>query len=280
MRQDPSERNDAILDLIVRSYIESAEPVGSRMISRRSDLDLSPASIRNVMADLEEQGYLKQPHTSAGRVPTDLGYRYWVDSLMEPEDLNESEKDLIQEEISRGKSIEGLAERICKLISQITGTAVIVYIRNLKRVSFLNHLLEELVETQRLADFFEEEPELFIDGTSRMFEQPEFQDLAKMRALLHAFDEKLSFLHAIMRDLENQEENVDSVPTSGVHVRIGRENDLGELDEVSLVMKDCYMSHAPIGGIAVMGPTRMKYSKVVSVVDYVADSVSERMDRF
>ncbi len=270
MKQDPRERNDAILDLIVRSYIESAEPVGSRVISKRFDLGLSPASIRNVMADLEDLGYLKQPHTSAGRVPTDQGYRYWVDSLMEPEQLTQDEKGLIQDELSRGRSIEGLAVRICKLISEITGNAVIVYIRNLKRVSFLNYLLEEIVETQKLADFFEEEPELFIDGASRIFEQPEFQDLSKMRILLHAFDEKSSFMHALTSGAEE----------TGVHVRIGRENDLGELEDVSLVTKDCYLSNAPIGGVTVMGPTRMKYSKMVSVVDYVADSVSERVNRF
>ncbi len=272
MRQDPSERNDAILDLIVRSYIDSAEPVGSRMISRRSDLDLSPASIRNVMADLEELGYLKQPHTSAGRVPTDQGYRYWVDSLMEPEELNQSEKDLIQDELSKGRSIEALAGRVCRLISEITGNTVVVYIKNLRRVSFLNYLLEELVETQKLADFFEEEPELFIDGASKMFEQPEFQDLSKMRVLLHTFDEKLDFLQALMGDIRKE--------TEGVHVRIGHENDLGQLEDVSLVAKDCYLSHAPIGGIAVLGPTRMKYSKVVSVVDFVADGVSERVKKF
>ena len=69
MRLEPTERNDKILDLIVRDYIETAEPVGSRTISRRHDLGLSPASIRNVMADLEEGGLIAQPHTSAGRVP-------------------------------------------------------------------------------------------------------------------------------------------------------------------------------------------------------------------
>ena len=267
MRQDPNERNNAILDLIVRSYIDSAEPVGSRMISKRSDLGLSSASIRNVMADLEEQGFLKQPHTSAGRVPTDRGYRYWVDALMEPEELNEKEKNLIQDELSRGRSIENLAERICKLVSEITGNAVIVYIRNLKRVSFLNHLLEELIATQKLADFLEEEPELFIDGTSRMFDQPEFHDLAKMRVLLQAFDEKLSFIEAMTKGVEAE----------GVHVRIGSENDFGELEDVSFVTKDCYRSHTPIGGVAVVGPTRMKYPQVVSLVDYVADSISERV---
>src|SRR3990167_5541255 len=120
MRHEPGNRQDVIFDMIVRSYIETAEPVGSRTISRHYDVGLSPASIRNVMADLEEQGYLKQPHTSAGRVPTDQGYRYWVDSLMQPEDLNEREKDLIQGELQKGRTIEGLAERICKILSEIT----------------------------------------------------------------------------------------------------------------------------------------------------------------
>ena len=272
MRQDANTRNDVVLDLIVRAYIDSAEPVGTRTLSRHSDLGLSAASIRNVMADLEEQGYLKHPHTSAGRVPTDRGYRYWVDSLMEPEKLEEKEKGLIQDELRKSRTIEALAERLCKIISELTGNAVIVYIKNLKRVSFLNYLLEELVQTQKLTDFLEEEPELFIDGASRMFEQPEFQDLAKIRMLLHAFDEKADFLQLLMRDAVEEED--------GVHVRIGHENDLGDLEDISLVTKDCYMSRLPIGGIAVVGPTRMKYSKVVSLVDYVADSVSERVNRF
>jgi len=270
MKHEPSSRNEAILDFIVRVYVDTAEPVGSRTLSRRSDLGLSPASIRNVMADLEEQGFLKQPHTSAGRVPTDKGYRYWVDTLMQPEDLGQKEKSLIQSELERARTIEGLAERMCKVISELTGNVVIVYIKNLKRVSFLNYLLEELVATHKLVDFLEEEPELFIDGASRMFEQPEFQDLAKMRMLLHAFDEKVNFLRALIRDIEEE----------GVNVRIGHENSLDDLEDVSLVTKDCYLKDIPIGGVAVVGPTRMKYSKVMSVVDYVADSVSERVNRF
>ena len=146
MRQDAGARNDVILDLIVRSYIETAEPVGSRTVSRHSDLGLSSASIRNVMADLEEEGFLKQPHTSAGRVPTDRAYRYWVDALIEPEPLHEKEKTLIQSELQTVRTIEGLAGRICKIISELTGNAVVVYIKNLKRVSFLNYVLEDLVE--------------------------------------------------------------------------------------------------------------------------------------
>src|SRR4051812_12885264 len=97
------ERCDKIFDVIVTSYIETAEPVGSRTISKRSDLGLSPASIRNVMADLEDQGLLMQPHTSAGRVPTDKGYRYWVDSLMKPEELTREEKEWVLEELSKAR---------------------------------------------------------------------------------------------------------------------------------------------------------------------------------
>ncbi len=269
MRPDASQRNDLIFDMIVKSYIETAEPVGSRTISRRSDLGLSPASIRNVMSDLEESGFLKQPHTSAGRVPTDKGYRYWVDSLMEPEELGSGERALIQDELGRVRTIEALAVKICKVISELTGNAVIVYIKNLKRVSFLNYLLEDLVEAEKLMDFFEEEPGIFIDGAARIFEQPEFQDVAKMRMLLHAFDEKADFLRALLQE-----------PDDEVHVRIGRENRMNDLGDVSLVTKDCYLSDTPIGGVAVLGPTRMRYSKVVSVVEYVADKVSETVKRF
>ncbi len=273
MKPDTNQRHDMILDQIVRSYIDTAEPVGSRTISRHFDSGLSPASIRNVMADLEEEGYLKQPHTSAGRVPTDKGYRYWVDSLMEPEAISDQDKDRILSELAKARTVEALAARICKVISEMTGNAVLVYIKNLKRVSFLNHLLDELVQTQKLMDYFGEEPELFIDGTSLIFEQPEFQDLAKMRMLLQAFDQKISFLDALLRETEGEVEH-------DVQVRIGHENEMISLGDVSLVAKDCFWSDAPIGGVAVVGPTRMKYWRVVSLVDYVADTVSESVRRF
>src|SRR5690242_19051601 len=103
---DLNQRRDRIFHLIVKSYIETAEPVGSQVISKRSNLGLSSASIRNVMADLEDEGLLKQPHTSAGRIPTDKGYRYYVDCLIEPEDLSDDEKRGIKSEIAKVKTIE------------------------------------------------------------------------------------------------------------------------------------------------------------------------------
>ena len=267
---DLSSRDDMIFDIVVKSNIETAEPVGSRTISRRYGVDLSPASIRNVMADLEEQGLLSQPHTSAGRVPTDRGYRYWVDSLMQPEELAFKEKEWINRQLQEAKTIEDLAEKVSKIISQITDNAALFYLRNVKRVSFLSYLLDELVEAHRLEDFLEEEPELYVEGAVRIFRQPEFQDLGKMRSLLQAFDEEGEFLQIFVKDLEEE----------GVHVHIGSENEGDRLDGVSLVVKDCTLGQMPIGGIAVVGPTRMKYPKVMSVVDYVADSLTEVVRRF
>ena len=89
-------RKELILKVVTDDYIESAEPVGSRTIARKYNLGLSPATIRNEMADLEESGYLKQPHVSAGRIPSQQGYRYYVDMLMQQQTLNEEEQGLIR----------------------------------------------------------------------------------------------------------------------------------------------------------------------------------------
>lgn len=264
-------RKSKIFEHIVESYIETAEPVGSRTLSKRyKKLGLSPASIRNVMADLEEEGYLKQPHTSAGRIPTDKGYRYYVDRLMSKEDLPEKEKQWIKKELQKVKTVEGMADRVSKIITELTENAALVYIKNLRRISFLNYLLDELVEAHKLMDFFEEEPELFIEGTFRIFEQPEFQATDKIRPLLQAFDEKSNFLEILAKDLNEK----------GVHVHIGSENSAVWLGDVSLVVKDCSLGSTPIGGVAVVGPTRMKYAKVVAVVDTVADGISRMVERF
>lgn len=270
VNEDITSRRDRIFDVIVRSYIETAEPVASRTISKRHSLGLSSASIRNVMADLEDQGLLRQPHTSAGRVPTDKGYRYYVDRLMQPEELTKEEKVWVVKELERVRTIEAMAEKVSKIISKLTRNASLIYIKNLKRVSFLNYLLEELVETRRLNDFFEEDAELFVEGAFQLFEQPEFHSADKMRLFLRAFDEKYDIVQIFVKDLNEE----------GVHVHIGRENDLGDLEDVSLVVKDYYLAGVPIGGVAVVGPTRMPYSKVVSVVDFVADSVSDAVQRF
>jgi heat-inducible transcriptional repressor len=115
-----SERERSILHHVVDQYIRTAVPIGSRFISRRFESHLSPATIRNVMADLEELGYLSHPHTSAGRVPTDLGYRYYVDFLMEVERLREKELREIQEQLESANDHAELLRETSKLLSKIS----------------------------------------------------------------------------------------------------------------------------------------------------------------
>jgi len=96
-----TDREKAILRYVIQQFILTANPVGSRNIAKRYDIGLSPASIRNIMSDLEESGFLNHPHTSAGRIPTDKGYRFYVDSLMDPPILDLSQKDLITQGLDR-----------------------------------------------------------------------------------------------------------------------------------------------------------------------------------
>lgn len=121
------ERKHKILKAIVQDYIATAEPIGSRTISKKNELGVSPATIRNEMADLEEMGLIEQPHTSAGRVPSDTGYRYYVDYLMDPLILNKEDKKTINHEItSRLSEVQEVIAYTGKLISQVTNLTSIV----------------------------------------------------------------------------------------------------------------------------------------------------------
>ncbi|MBO6113708.1 MAG: heat-inducible transcription repressor HrcA, partial [Lachnospiraceae bacterium] len=117
------ERKKTILKLIIATYLETGEPVGSRTISKFNDLNLSSATIRNEMADLEELGYIVQPHTSAGRIPTDKGYRFYVDNLMEEKEDAEVEKSTLLERVDR---MELLLKQVAKVLAYNTNYATLV----------------------------------------------------------------------------------------------------------------------------------------------------------
>lgn len=123
------ERKMRILQAVTDDYIVTAEPIGSRTVARRHDLGISPATIRNEMADLEELGYLQQPHTSAGRIPSDKGYRYYVDELMEPYPKTEAERELVRREVrARGhaQAMEELIFRAARLLSALSRYTALV----------------------------------------------------------------------------------------------------------------------------------------------------------
>jgi len=121
------ERKRKILRAIVLDYIATAEPIGSRTIARKFDLGVSPATIRNEMADLEDLGFIEQPYTSAGRIPSDAGYRYFVDCLMDPQALSEEDKETIERESSkRIHEIQEVISHTSKLLSELTNLTSIV----------------------------------------------------------------------------------------------------------------------------------------------------------
>src|SRR6516162_4648910 len=134
----------------VTEYVSTGEPVGSRTLSKKSGLDLSPASIRNVLADLEELGYLRQPHASAGRVPTDRAFRLFIDALMHVQALTAEETATIRETYSSLEPGQNVMRETGKLLSQLTGTAAVVLAPRagtlvLKQLRFLRTGVDEVL---------------------------------------------------------------------------------------------------------------------------------------
>src|SRR5690349_22537742 len=118
-----NERERQVLEAVIETYVATAEPAGSRTISRRFGIALSPATVRNTMSDLEEKGYLYHPHTSAGRVPTDLAYRLYVDSLMRMAPLSARERSAIRRQLEtggEGAAIEHLLRRAAQVLGLLT----------------------------------------------------------------------------------------------------------------------------------------------------------------
>jgi len=121
MSSELGDRNRSILEAIIEEHITTAEPVGSRTVARRHKLGLSPATIRNVMADLEEFGYLQSPHTSAGRVPTEKGYRFYVDSLLQVRKLNSAEQKQLESRYQlKGRKVDEVLRDVSKTLSSIS----------------------------------------------------------------------------------------------------------------------------------------------------------------
>jgi heat-inducible transcriptional repressor len=145
--EELSERKVKILDAIIRNYLETGEPVGSRTISKYTDLNLSSATIRNEMSDLEELGYIEQPHTSAGRIPSDKGYRFYVDHLITEKDREVTEmKEFV---IEKTEKMERVLKQVAKLLANNTNYATLVTASAANRIKFIQ--LSQVTEGQILA---------------------------------------------------------------------------------------------------------------------------------
>jgi len=230
-------RKDRILAIVIGRYIKTVAPVGSQFITEEYNLDVSPATVRNILADLEEEGYLTHPHTSAGRTPTEQGYRYYVDHLMNEIQLLEGEKRRIQQEYKHHtRQLEDLMEKTSQVISDLTHYTSIVSL--------------------------DDGDKIICKGTSYVVGYPDSTDILKIQAILRILEEKGRLLELINRGLEKR-----------IKIYIGHEMALKDMESCSLAVSR-FEKDGLKGRIAVLGPTRMQYDRVVSTLDYISQMLS------
>ena len=237
---DRTQRRNMILSASINAYINSAAPVSSEWLAQ--DFNLSSATVRNIFAELEEDGYLTHPYTSAGRIPTDKGYRYYVDFLMSQIELLDNEKkSIINEYKNKIARLEDVLEKTSEIISTITHYAGIV-------------------------SLLEWEGKFFYRGLSYILEQPEFQDSEKIRLLIKMLEEKKRLLDIINRDFNET-----------TKVYIGSEIGCPEIDTCSLVVSTYRRGRKQNGRLAVLGPRRMNYDYIIPALDFISQVLSETL---
>lgn len=335
-------RRRNILCQVVGSYIETAEPVGSRSIAKMLQESLSPATIRNVMSDLEDMGYLEQPHPSSGRVPTDKGYRFFVDQLKLPDPvkvtpliLNPSEKPSFSKE-----TLEEVLENACSQLSQTSHQTGLAMFPGFSRMLFKHIQFTRVGKSEALATFVselgvlqnkiipidenitqdgltsisnylnrefsgrsiqairkeiitriqserehydrlmnkamelwsktfseeDEDAELIVDGILNFFDHPEFAaDLKKIKALLQTLEEKSKLVKLLDLCLESD----------GMTIIIGQEHSEEAMQGCSLIAQTYQIDSSNKGTMAVFGPKRMDYQKMIGLVNVTAKTVTE-----
>ncbi|MDI6735691.1 MAG: hypothetical protein QME42_05790 [bacterium] len=232
-----SERNNIILKAIIEDFTFKGRPVSS--ISLAEMFDLSPASIRHVMQELEQTEYITQPHPSAGRVPTDKGYRVYIDSLMEEEPLPEGEKDNIVQEYEQSSELEEMMQNTTRLLS-----------------AFSRYVGVNLLPQRE---------KVYLEGFSNLLEQPDFDDIGLVRKIFRIYEDKELLSEILKEHLKDEK----------ISVTIGAENQHQEFYECSLITASYKIEDEPAGAIGVIGPKRMFYPHVISVVRFIADTIGK-----
>jgi len=330
------ERLNEILRAVVENYIDTAEPVGSRRLTKRYDFGLSPATIRNIMADLEYLGFLMQPHTSAGRMPTEKGYRHYVDCYID--DCPQFDEKFILETQARLESIErdvsSLMENVTRELSKrshqvgiavaprfsrsrlsrvelihVKGVRVLAVViteegvvrnllldfeescsqKNLNKISeYINkelagfslreareRIISKVYEDKAVYDSLvaramrigqvimerQVEEDIYVEGYSEALEQPDLVGLNSIKEMFRAIEDKRLMIKVF---------NIIEEMESGVTVLIGSENPLDEMHDCSMVVSPYLKKGRVIGTIGVVGPIRMHYPQVISMVDETA----------
>ncbi|HJS52198.1 MAG TPA: heat-inducible transcriptional repressor HrcA [Pyrinomonadaceae bacterium] len=356
-QSNPDSRGQTILTAIINEHFVTGEPVGSKTIADRfaHASGLSSATIRGVMGDLEDMGLLEQPHTSAGRVPTDKGYRYYVDNLLGVLSISNDDLQRIGDEFGLSSSdfVEApdrLMERTSELLSALSNNVGIVVSPSLasdrlQHIEFVNlsdnRILVVLVsapnivhnriirlnmsftkeELERTANYLnaefvgknlseiraeimarmheekalfddllqtavilcsqsiesEEEAggEVFVNGTTNILSKRDFADLERLRELLTTIGERSRLLEILNECIAR-----DTTAGGGVQVVIGRENRTPSLQNCTLISAPYRIGDSSaIGTLSVLGPTRIEYARMISIVSYVARVLEKVMAR-
>jgi len=331
-------RQQQILISLVNEFISTAEPVGSRTMMGKLNIQASPSTIRNEMAKLEKRGYLFQPHTSSGRIPTDKAYRYYVDFLMQRQIVPPGNLDVVLHEYKSLKAhLEKLVDYTGKLLADLTKYMSLVLVPRFRKTLFrylkitpldhnrillilmtntgsvLNkviHLSRDVNEeklkkmteilNKRLSGMFlgditlellsgipgdihqgiierlseltremvvEKENTVIYGGARHLLDLPEFQDLDRLRTIFQALDEEKVVVEILNKTLAYE----------GLKIYIGREHHLDEMKECSFITATYGLGGIPLGAIAILGPTRMPYERIIPVVSSFADIFSEKL---
>lgn len=330
-------RKKEILQAVIDEYINTAEPVSSGTLVKKYGLDYSSATVRNELAELEDIGYLDKPHTSSGRVPSEKGYRFYVDELLNDEDISIEEIKYIQSKLStKVNEIEDLTKIATTTLSEIThyttvaigpkndmqiiseikfvllGTrmlmvviitdsglvkeTIIKYDEDIteSQVETLNNLfnsklkgkplskidkpMEEYILSEitysvdvikpiieQINKVIEEESNIYLEGTNRAFDLPEFKSLEIAKNFVNVLDAK-----DLVIDMLN------SGMAKDINVYIGEENDNEQLKDFSIVTFKHSVGDKDLGTIGIIGPKRMDYSKVISVMKYISKKMNEK----
>lgn len=339
-------REREILRALVQDYIQTGEPVASRPLLARHELDCSPATVRSVMGDLEALGFLEKPHASSGRIPTERGYRLYVDTLLKIRPPSPADRDRIERMAQGASDVSSLLEGTADLLHSLSHHAGVVTtpgpqadrIRQLELVRLrenrvlavfvseagivTNKLVQlefpmEPSELERAANYLTEklqaaateaselqvvreailgdmradqsalhdllqkalalaeqtfsaaplEEKVVVEGEESFLDAPEFANVRKARALLRAFAEKDRILRVLDRVLTAQE----------VQIFIGAESEFAAVPDVSVIAAPYGRGGHVLGTLAVIGPTRMNYARVIPLVDLTARQISRAL---
>lgn len=228
-----NDRQKQLLSAIVELYTKTAVPVGSQALLEHYDFGVSSATLRNDMADLEEAGYLYQPHVSAGRIPTDQGYRIYVEEMMGDTDLSREDQRRLQKELLqlRAKHTR-LGRSTAKLLSALSG----------------NLAVSGIVDKDEYYDF----------GMRELLDNPEFQEMDELCQLVETLDSLDEKVDGIMLKLKDGE----------TRIFIGNENPIAGIKNCSMIVAP-YQTDEGRGMLAIIGPKRMDYAKNKSLIEYM-----------